>query len=326
MLIATCGRLGTVAEVPGIDPARDGSGDEQVVNAETVASIAGYYPLKSTTPLCSKEEWERIGPFVRETVSRLSYLAPLGVRSYLTAMTRLATWADREGLGLDRETLLSSPVVEFYVSTMNSSQKDYRSYLRRLGREWGIEVAPTTKSYARSEYQPPYTLQEITAFLTFAAAMSNQLRRERLSAVVLLGAGAGIVRGDLRGIDRDAVHEHDGVLHVSVAGRCVPIRPELQEAMADFVSWCSTDKPFFEGKPGANITNQIRGWVEERGGLAEFSTDRLRAYFVCAHLREGTGLLELMNLTGFAKPDSLGRYVDMCDRPKDGCDRTKAES
>lgn len=321
-----CGRLGTVAEVTGIDPASDGSGDEQVVNAETVASIAGYYPLKSTTPLCSKEEWERIGPFVRETVSRLSYLAPLGVRQYLTAMTRLATWADREGLELDRETLLSSPVVEFYVSTMTSSQKDYRSYLRRLGREWGIEVAPTTKSYARSEYQPPYTLQEIRAFLTFASAMSNQLRRERLSAVVLLGAGAGIVRGELRGIDRDAIHEHDGVLHVSVAGRCVPIRPELQEAMADFVSWCSTDGPFLSGKPGSNITAPVGSWVEGRAGLADFSVDRFRAYFVCAHLREGTGLLELMNLTGFSGPDSFGPYVDMCDLPPAGCDRTKAES
>ena len=101
---------------------------------ETVAFIDRYYPLKSTTPLCSKAEWERIGPFVRETVSRLSHLAPLGVRSYLTAMTRLAAWADREGHQLDRETLLSSRVVEFYVSTLTSSQKDYRSYLRRLAR------------------------------------------------------------------------------------------------------------------------------------------------------------------------------------------------
>ena len=128
------------------------------------------------------------------------------------------------------------------------------------------------------------------AFLTFAAAMSNRLRRERLSAVVLLGAGAGIVRGELRDIDCGAVHEHDEVLHVAVAGRCVPVRPELQEAMANFVLSCSTDGPFLGGKPGSSITAAVGSWVEDRAGLANFSVDRFRAYFVCAHLREGTGL------------------------------------
>ena len=298
----------------------------QEANAETATFIARYYPLKSTTPLCSKEEWGRIGPFVRETVSRLFHLAPLGVRSYLTAMTRLAAWADREGHQLDRETLLSSRVVEFYVSTLTSSQKDYRSYLRRLAQAWGIEVAPTTKSYERPEYQQPYSIEEVTAFLTFAAAMSNPLRRERLSAVVLLGAGAGIVRSELRDIDRGAVHEHDEVLHVAVAGRCVPVRPELQEAMANFVSSCSAAGPFLGGKPGSNITAAVGSWVEDRAGLANFSVDRFRAYFVCTHLREGTGLLEMMNLTGFAHPDSLGPYLNMCDLPPAGCDRTEAGS
>lgn len=79
------------------------------------------------------------------------------MRPYLTAMTRLAVWAHREGLPLGVEVLLSHSMLEAHTATLDGSVGTFRSQLRRLAAANGVPVETTGRGFDRPEYSRPYT-------------------------------------------------------------------------------------------------------------------------------------------------------------------------
>jgi integrase len=264
--------------------------------------------LKSKFALCSKAEWEAVGPLVREAVGRLDGVEGRGLRAYLTGMTRLAAWAFKEGLPLEVDVLLSHPVIEAHAASLPANAGTFRSQLRRLAAANGVAVEETAAGYARPGYHAPYRLDEVEALLRFAGSLSNVHRRRQLTGFVLLGAGCGFSRGELRGICKNRVHEHDGRRHVASASRCTPILEPFVAHFDAFLQWCG-DGPFVGVTDGVNVTARMASWVADRAGLPQLSTDRLRTFFVVEHLRMGTPLLELMSYCGFTRLDSLTPYM-----------------
>lgn len=306
----------TNASPAATDPGPQAASSPSTV--EPTGLVASYNPLKSKFPLCTKDEWAAVGPTVREAVAHLHGLGNHGLRAYLTGMTRLAVWAHREGLPLDIDTLLSHQVIEAHTATLTGSAGTFRTQLRRLAAVNGITVETTGAAYGKQSIATPYTTNEVRALLGFAQAMSNQNRRSQLTGFVLLGAACGFSRGDLRGVCKNDVHEHNGVCHVRTQNRCTPILEEFRDDFEMYLHGCQ-DGPFVGVKPGANITDRMTEWVGERAGLPKLSGDRLRGFFVLEHLRRGTPVLELLAISGLVRAESIDQYLPYVTLPATRC-------
>lgn len=276
---------------------------------ETHSSIiASYNPRKSKFPLCSNEEWAQIAELVRSTVSKLDSLSDHGVRPYLTAMTKLSVWALHEGLPLDPQVLLSSPVIEAFTASLPASASTFRSNLRRLAAVHAIAVDDTVAKISRPAYGTPYTFDEVKTLLTFARSMSHPVRRRKLTGCVLLGAGCGFARTDLRCVSRAGVHAHDGVLHVRTHDRCAPVLSDLVADFCEYLTWCG-DAPFVNDQAQGNITHRIASWVGERAGVPTLSVDRLRGFYIVEQLQTCSNLADLLAFCGLSRCDGLDQYL-----------------
>lgn len=300
-------------------PARALGGDGFAGTDGVSPLVGSYNPLKSRIPICTAEEWAAVETLVREVVARLPGLEDRGVRPYLTSVTRLAVWVFREGLPVEVEVVLSSQMIEAHVASLPSSRATVRSALRRVAAMNGVATEGPAAGYSRPKYSQPYSSEEFWALLRFALALSNAHRRRQLVAFLLLGAGCGFSRGDLRGISAADVHCHDDVQFVFSSGRCAPVLPMLAEPFAEFLSWCG-DGPLLMAAPTGNVTDRMVSWVGERAGVPKLSGDRLRAFYVCELLSSGMPLLQVMSFAGLATAGSLDQYLEFIVQPPRACD------
>ncbi len=280
--------------------------------------IGSYNPLKSKFPLCSREEWLVVGTVVRAAVAGLEGFEDRGLRPYLTGMTRLAVWAHRQGLPMSIDVLLSHPMLEAHAAALTGSVGTFRSQLRRLAAANGVAVEATGLGFDRPGYSQPYTLDEVHALLRFASSHSNENRRRQLTGFLLLGAGCGFSRGDLRGVCKNNVHHHTEVPYVRTTNRCTPILDLFVPEFEEFLGWCG-DGPFVGVTSNGNITDRLASWVGERAGLPKLSGDRLRAFFIVEHLRRGTPLIELLGICGFTRTEALDSYLAFLAAPTTPC-------
>jgi hypothetical protein len=287
--------------------------------ANVAQAIAEYNPLRAPIKTCTPSEWETIKPLVLSAVSALTDTTPKRAKFHMTAMTKLATWALREEYDLDLTNLLDPDVIETFVSSIPNNQASWRSSLRLLARAQGVEVLATQVRYPRPTSSSPYTASEVASLLAFARSLTNTYRGHSIEAAVLLGAGAGIARGDLRAITAQSVHEHDGSLHVATSTRCVPV---LSEFTDDLIALCllRPKGQLIGNTKSDEFTTMIRQWVGDRPGTPVFSSDRLRAFFICEHLRRGTGTLELLALTGLQTIEGLDVFQQFLPARVATCD------
>ena len=147
---------------------------------------------------------------------------PARAKALLFAAGRLAAFAEQAGLELD-EGLLCEAVIERFIlvgcaGVSAATRRTLRTSLRALARATERYPQPLPEWLARERAKQPYTDAEIDGFLRLAAAQSSERRRMRSSALVCLGAGAGIVAGELRQVrGLDVVERAGGVLVVIAA-------------------------------------------------------------------------------------------------------------
>jgi len=281
--------------------------------------IEQYNPLRAPVKACSEVEWSVVGPIVRSAMAPFGSADPKTVSRLMSAMTKLAVWALREGYDLDLEALLDGAVIEAFAATLTSSQATWRSSLRSIAKANQVETEETLSKFARPVLQGPYETSEVAALMFFARALSNKNRAYAIEAAVLLGAGAGIARGDLRSVTAANLHDHDGALHVAVAGRCVPVLPGYDDELRALAAKCP-NSPLIGKVKGDEATVNITRWVGVRPGTPAFSTDRLRATFICTHLNMGTGTRELLAITGLNSIDALDSYYRFVEPLAVECD------
>ncbi len=299
---------------------------------ETLSDLLDVYaPWKAKTRICTAAQWDQIRPFVEELLTRMDLGQTRGTRRYLTALTALSAFANQEGHSLDVATVLSEPMIEQWVATLPGSQATYRSTLRKVARELGIStpISSSAVAYPARPSAQPYTPAEVAALLAFARALSNQHRQISLRALLALGLGAGLARSALRDVTATSVHRHeagptesadddaDPELFVITQGRCVPVLarygPELEALCA-----LRPTGPLI-GTSGKDLTRNHVGWVGERAGTPALNPDRLRATWIVEHLAGGTGLVELITISGLATCDSLSGFLAYVNPP---CDHT----
>ena len=169
--------------------------------------------------------------FAREVVALAGPRSAARSKALLFAAGRLAAFAESLGLELSVGLLLSEPMIERFIvqgcgGVSPATRRTLRTNLRALARAIERYPQPAAVPLQRERAKDPYSLTEIAGFLRLADAQATRARGLRASALVCLGAGAGVIAGELRHVAGTDVVERCGGVIVELSGtraRSVPV-------------------------------------------------------------------------------------------------------
>ena len=98
------------------------------------------------------------------------------------------------------------------------TRRTLRTNLRFLARRVVPALAPADAPLPRERAKAPYSPAEIDGYLALAAAQPTAARRMRAAGLVCLGAGAGLIRADLRAVRGSDITCRSGGVIVQVRG------------------------------------------------------------------------------------------------------------
>lgn len=234
-------------------------------------------------------------------------------KALLYAASRLGAFAWSLGLALDPGVLLAPAFVERFVACAKGfsapTRRTLRTNLRALARSLGAWPEPPPAALPRERAKAPYTAKEISGFLALADAQPTEARRQRASALVCLGAGAGLARQDLRAVaGTDVVARSGGVL-VLVRGprpRAVPVLARYQARLLGAGTWAGGGLLVSGGSPGRhNLSTPLVASLSGGSGLPRLEVARLRATWL-AEVASLIGLQAFMAAAGFSCSQRLG--------------------
>ena len=151
--------------------------------------------------------------------------APAGrerAQSLLWAAGALADYAAALGLEAVPEVVLHPSVIERFArcapGLSPAARRTLRTNQRFIARRVVPQLYPADAPLPRERAKKPYRPAEIGGFLALADAQPTAERRMRAAGLICLGAGAGLIRGDLRDIRATDVACRSGGVRVTVRG------------------------------------------------------------------------------------------------------------
>jgi len=245
--------------------------------------------------------------FARAVVTGCGPLGPDRAKNLLWAAGKLAAWGISIGLEPVPEVLLHPSVIERFAAhapgLSGVARRTLRTSLRFIARQVVPHLDPADAPLPRERAKAPYCAAEIAGFLALADAQPTPWRRARAAALVCLGAGAGLIRSDLRNVRGTDVARRSGGVVVDVAGRApraVPVLARYHARLLEAAAFAGGN--FLTGgtePERGNITNPLTRSLAGGSGLPALDTSRLRATWLaeCAAL---IGLPEFMHAAGIS--------------------------
>ncbi len=176
----------------------------------------------------------------------------------------------------------------------------------------GAAVLPGGPAAAQGAVEKPYSPAEIGGFLALADAQPTTGRRMRAAGLVCLGAGAGLIRGDLRDVRGTDVACRSGGVLVTVRGpraRTVPALDRYHARLLAAARFAGTGLVCGGADPGRrNLTNPLVAALDGGSGLPRMDTSRLRATWL-ADCAEQLGLATFMHAAGISCSQRPGDLV-----------------
>lgn len=251
--------------------------------------------------------------FAREVVSGACPESRARAKALLFAASRLGGFGQGVGLELAAEVLLEHAVIERFVLCGCSGRspatvRTLRSNLRFLARALQAHPGPPPVPLARERAKAPYSDQEIGLFLAAAQALCTPSRRMHASALICLGAGAGIVAGELRYLRGRDVSQRCGGLLVKVSGRrarIVPVLARFHEPLSAAAAFAGADLILGGSDPERkNLTCEITALFKDRS-LPRLHAGRLRSTWL-HEAAQAIGLGAFMRAAGLSCSQRLG--------------------
>jgi integrase len=250
----------------------------------------------------------------REVVARAAPTTPARAKALLFAAGRLAAFGESLGLELSAGALLSEPVIERFViegcrSLSPATRRTLRSNLRALARMLERYPQPAPVALVRERAKAPYSEAEIDGYLRLAAAQGTRARGLRASALVCLGAGAGVIAGELRHVRGSDVVERSGGVIVALAGaraRSVPVLERYHERLLEAAAFAG-DRYIIGGRDPdrRNLTDSLCAALSADSSLPRLQAGRLRSAWLVQCARQ-IGLGAFMHAAGIACSQRLG--------------------
>jgi integrase len=274
-----------------------------------VAAYIGRWRPSSVSP--------RAAAFARDVITTTGPAGRERAKNLLWAAGKLADYAIGLGLEPVPDVVLHPSVAERFTRCAPGlspvARRTLRTNLRFIGRRVVPQLYPADLPLPRERAKAPYSPAEIDGFLALADAQPTAERRLRAAGLVALGAGAGLIRGDLRDVRGSDVACRSGGVMVRVRGgsrpRAVPVLgryhvPLLAAARSagDALICGGTD-------PGRrNLANPLTRALDGGSGLPRLDTSRLRATWL-AEVAERLGLATFMAAAGITCSQRLGDLI-----------------
>jgi len=256
---------------------------------------------------------EAAGAFARQVVAEAAPERAERARALLFAASRLAVFGESVGLELEPEVLLHPAVIERFIVEGERvfsppTRRTLRTNLRSLAHALQAHPLPAPTPLGRERAKPPYNDAQIAAYLTCARAQSTLSRRMHASALICLGAGAGLVGSELRHISGEDVLERSGGVVVEVGGsraRAVPVLGRFHEPLLSAAHFAG-DGYLLGGEDPLrkNLTCEIAALFCDRS-LPRLDTGRLRSTWLSS-AAQLIGLHAFMAAAGVRCSQRLG--------------------
>jgi integrase len=254
--------------------------------------------------------------FARQVVPGAAPAGRERAKNLLWAAGKLADWAIPMGLDAVPEVLLHPSVTERFTRTAPGlsgvARRALRTNLRFIGRRVVPQLYPADLPLPRERAKAPYNPAEIGGFLALADAQPTGERRMRAAGLVCLGAGAGLIRGDLRHVRGTDVACRSGGVVVRVRGnrpRAVPVLGRYHIPLLAAARFAGDALICGGTDPGRrNLTNPLISALDGGSGLPRLDTSRLRATWL-AEVAELLGLATFMHAAGISCSQRLGDLV-----------------
>ena len=279
------------------------------------AGIAGYiarWRPSSASP--------QAAAFARDVVAAVAPQERERAKNLLWAAGKLADYAI--GLGLDPvpDVVLHPSVAERFTRCAPGlspvARRTLRTNLRFIARRMVPALYPQDAALPRERAKQPYSAAEIAGYLALADAQPAASRRMRAAGLVCLGAGAGLIRGDLRAVRGTDVICRSGGVIVAVRGarpRAVPVLSRYHDRLLAAARFAGTAPVCGGADPGRrNITTPLTRSLSGGTGLPRRDTSRLRATWL-AEAAELLGLATFMHAAGITCSQRLGDLLATLD-------------
>ncbi len=258
--------------------------------------------------------------FARAVVTAAAPGGQERAKNLLWAAGRLADWAIRLGLEPVPGVLLHPSVIERFTAhapqLTGVSRRTLRTNLRFIARAVAPALHPADAPLPRERAKAPYSPAEIDGYLALADAQPTAARRARAAGLVCLGAGAGLIRADLRQVRGSDIVCRSGGVIVAVSGnrpRAVPVLARYHEPLLASAAFAGTSLVTGGRDPGRrNVTTPLIRALAGGTGLPRLDTSRLRATWLrdCAQL---LGLATFMHAAGITCSQRLGDLLAVLD-------------
>jgi hypothetical protein len=284
----------------------------------TSADAAGAgYPARWRPSSVSGEA----AAFARQVVAGCGPLGRDRAKNLLWAAGKLAGYGISIGLEPAPEVLLHPSVIERFTAhapgLSGAARRTLRTNLRFIARAVAPHLDPADAPLPRGRAKKPYTPAEIAGYLALAGAQPTAARRARAAGLVCLGAGAGLIRCDLRSVRGTDICCRSGGVIVEVRGgrapRAVPVLARYHARLLEAAGFAGQN--FLTGgtePERGNITNPLTRSLAGGTGLPALDTSRLRATWLaeCALL---LGLPVFMHAAGITCSQRLGDIIAALD-------------
>jgi hypothetical protein len=196
------------------------------------------------------------------------------------------------------------------------ARRTLRTNLRFIARRAVPHLAPADLPLPRERAKAPYSAAEIAGYLALADAQPALSRRMRAAGLVCLGAGAGLIRADLRAVrGTDVICRSGGVIAAvrSARPRVVPVLARYHDRLLAAAAFAGTGLICGGADPARrNITTPLTRSLAGGAGLPRLDTSRLRATWLrdCAEL---LGLATFMQAAGITCSQRLGDLLATLD-------------
>jgi integrase len=279
------------------------SGDGSLPQVKAVIAV---YDPRSVSPAAAA--------FARAVVAAAAPADPGRARNLLFAAGRLAAFGEQLGLLPQPQVLLDPAVIERFIlcgcrRAAPATRRTLRSNLRALSRATARHAEPRPTPLPRERAKAPYNDAEIAGYLRLAGAQPTVARRMCATALVCLGAGAGIVAGELRHVRGVDVLERSGGLLVQVPGKRARVVPVLKRFQAPLLEAAALagDRLIVGGEKSErkNLTDALTAALSADSSLPRLDAGRLRSSWLCAAAKE-IGLHAFMAAAGVRCSQRLG--------------------
>ena len=254
--------------------------------------------------------------FARDVIGQVAPEGRERAKNLLWAAGKLAGYAMPLGLDAVPQVLLHPWVTERFTrcapGVSGAARRTLRTNLRFTGRRVVPQFYPADVPLPRERAKQPYSLAQIAGYLALADAQPTIERRMRAAGLVCLGAGAGLIRGDLRDARGGDVACRSGGVLVIVRGarpRTVPVLSRYHSRLLMAARFAGNGLICGGADPGRrNLTNPLITALDGGAGLPRLDTSRLRATWL-ADVAEQLGLPTFMHAAGISCSQRPGDLV-----------------